>query len=398
MRPNARPDVHLTYCTNIHPGERWTDVHAAIETHVPGVKQRVAPDRPFGLGLRLGAAAAEDLQNPAAREALRESLRRHDLYVFTLNGFPYGPFHGTPVKTAVYRPDWAEPARLSYTQRLVEILADLLPADVEGSISTVPGCFRPRARDLGVLEAIAHGLLTCTAQLWRLGTETGKHIALALEPEPHCLLERIDETIEFFESRLLAGEAFEAFTRATGLGRTEAEVVIRRHLGVCLDTCHAAVEFEDPVAIVARLRAAAVRIAKVQVTTGLKVTPVTPRTLEPLRSFADPVYLHQTVARRGDTLTRYLDLPEALETATNADADEWRVHFHVPVFCARLDALGNTQDFLEPCLASILETGASRHFEIETYTWDVLPPRHRDVPIDEAIARELLWTLERLNQ
>jgi sugar phosphate isomerase/epimerase len=399
MRTDARHDLHLTYCTNIHPGERWADVRRAVETHVPAVKQMVAPDRPFGVGLRLGGTAAEDLQRPAAREELIDLLRRHDLYVFTLNGFPHGAFHGTAVKAAVYRPDWSEPSRVSYTRHLVDLLATVLPADVEGSISTVPGCFRPRADERDILPTIARNLLECTAELWRRAEETGTRIVLALEPEPHCLLERIDETVAFFETWLLAGDAFEHFLETTGLRRAEGEQAVRRHLGVCLDTCHAAVEFEDPVTIVTHLRAAAIRVAKVQVTTGLKVSPITARSIERLRDFADPVYLHQTVIRRGHTLDRFLDLPEAIAAHERgeAEADEWRIHFHVPVFCEQLDSFENTQAFLRPCLQALVDGGASRHFEVETYTWDVLPPQHRNVPVADAIARELRWTLERLS-
>ena len=399
MRPDARPDLHLTYCTNIHPGERWADVREALQTHVPAVKERVAPDRPFGVGLRLGASAVDELAAPAARAELLELLQRGDLYVFTLNGFPYGPFHGTPVKEAVYRPDWSEPARLTYTRRLVELLAVLLPEGVEGSISTVPGCFRPRAGDPRRVDAIAHALLSCAAELWQRAQTTGTTIVLALEPEPHCLLERVDETVAFFELALLRGPAFDGFAKATGLDHARAEAAVRRHLGVCLDTCHAAVQFEDPVGCVEQLRAAAIRIAKVQVTTGLRVAPVTAAQVERLSRFADPVYLHQTVAHHPGGLRRFLDLPEAIEGYRRGDVPEgeWRVHYHVPVFSDRLDAFENTQAFLRPCLDEIVRTDASRHFEVETYTWDVLPAEQRDVPVEDAIAREIQWTLERLS-
>jgi sugar phosphate isomerase/epimerase len=399
MRLDAPSDVHLTYCTNIHPGERWADVRRALDVHVPAVKRRVAAHRPFGVGLRLGRAAADDLVDPAALEELRDLLERHELYIFTINGFPHGAFHGTTVKTSVYRPDWSEDERLTYTRRLVDIMAAVLPTGLEGSISTVPGCYRPRGEEPGILEAIARNLATCAAELWRRAEQTGTRIVLALEPEPHCLLERIDETIGFFETWLLHGDAFTRFQRATGLGPGAAEQAIRQHLGVCLDTCHAAVEFEDPTAIVTHLNDAAIRIAKVQVTTGLKIAPVDADRLRQLHGFADPVYLHQTVVRRGRRLTRYVDLPEALEGQAHADgnADEWRIHYHVPVFQERLDRFENTQSFLRPCLAALTGTHATRHYEVETYTWDLLPERYRRVPIDEAIARELRWTLERMS-
>src|SRR4051812_44733868 len=100
--------LHLGYCTNIHPGETWDEVFANVSTHVLVVKGRVCPDRPFGVGLRLSAVAARELAAPGVLAAFRDFLRTHGLYVFTINGFPYGAFHGTVVKENVYRPDWLE--------------------------------------------------------------------------------------------------------------------------------------------------------------------------------------------------------------------------------------------------------------------------------------------------
>jgi len=33
--------AHLTYCTNIHPGESWAEVEANLARHVVAVKARV---------------------------------------------------------------------------------------------------------------------------------------------------------------------------------------------------------------------------------------------------------------------------------------------------------------------------------------------------------------------
>ena len=48
---------HLTYCTNVHPGESWDDVRGHLERDVPAVQERVCPDQPFGVGLRLAGQA-----------------------------------------------------------------------------------------------------------------------------------------------------------------------------------------------------------------------------------------------------------------------------------------------------------------------------------------------------
>src|SRR5438132_878800 len=100
--------AHLTYCTNIHPGESWSEVRANLERHVVRVKERIAPRERFGIGLRLSAQAARELASPPLMMAFRRWLDAHDLYVFTINAFPYGAFHGTRVKEDVYRPDWLE--------------------------------------------------------------------------------------------------------------------------------------------------------------------------------------------------------------------------------------------------------------------------------------------------
>ena len=202
MRLAAPGAPHLTYCTNIHAGDSWSEVRANVAAHVTAVKARVAPDRPFGVGLRLSAAAAAALDTPADLDAFRALLAEHDLYVFTMNGFPYGAFHGAPVKERVYRPDWTEDARLAYTDRLARLLADLLPPNCEGTISTVPGAYKDRVGTAADVEAIARNLAAHVATLHDLRERRGVTITLALEPEPCCQLETVAETVAFFEERL----------------------------------------------------------------------------------------------------------------------------------------------------------------------------------------------------
>lgn len=385
---------HLTYCTNIHAGETWPQVLSGLRRHLPPIKARVAPDQPLGVGLRLSAEAAEALADAAAFAELRRLLDEGGYYVFTINGFPYGRFHGQPVKEGAYRPDWSRDERLLYTNRLADLLAALIPDGLGGSVSTVPGTFKPWAE--GAVPAIVDNLLRHVGHLVALERRTGRRIVLALEPEPYCLLETIAEAIDFFERHLFADAAAERLAELTGLARPAAADAVRRHLGVCYDVCHAAVEFEDPRDSIARLQGAGIEIAKVQLSAALKVARVDARALERLRPFDEPVYLHQVVARRNGRLTRFLDLPEALASATASDDTEWRIHFHVPIFLADVVDFATTQDFLSEILALHLERPISPHLEVETYTWDVLPARYREVEVSAAIARELDWVKDRL--
>lgn len=392
--PETAGGGHLSYCTNIHAGESWAEVRGALTQHLPAVKAAASPEAPFGVGLRLGAAAAHELADPAALAELRGLLERLDGYVFTLNGFPFGAFHGTRVKEQVYAPDWGEDERLDYSNRLADILAALLPEGVAGSISTVPVTYRPWAE--GRLEGMTRNIARHAARLAGIEAATGRHLTLALEPEPCCYLETIAETVRYFERHLFADPAVGELAEAAGLDRDAGRAAMRRHVGVCYDVCHAAVEYEDPKASIAALRHAGIRVAKLQLSSALRIAEVSPEAVNALAAFDEPVYLHQVIERRGARLRRYRDLPEALPEAARAAGAEWRVHFHVPVFLEAVTDFGTTQAFLREILALQRRDPIAPHLEVETYTWDVLPACYRNVSVSEAIARELRWVRDQL--
>jgi len=395
--PSAGRDLgHLTYCTNIHAGEPLEEVMRGLARHLPAIKAAVSKDRPLGVGLRLGHQAAEGLRDAGALAALKRFLAEGGYYVFTINGFPYGAFHGRAVKEDAYKPDWSDPLRLAYTDHLADLLSELLPAGQEGSVSTVPCTFKPWAE--GRLEAITGHLIRHVAHLAGIAARTGQTIALALEPEPHCLLETIEETVAFFNERLFDRGGIARLATLTRLSPAAAEAAMRRHIGVCYDVCHAAVEFEDPQASIGQLRANGILIAKLQLSSALKVAVFDQESARHLAAFAEPVYLHQAVQKFNGTLRRFLDLPQALAASGAAAGAELRVHFHVPVFLEHMAHFGTTQAFLAEILALHRADPISRHLEVETYTWDVLPPSYRSADLSSAIARELNWVKARLLQ
>lgn len=387
---------HLTYCTNIHAGEPLDEVMSSLARHLPDIKARVARDRPLGVGLRLGNAAASRLREPGALAELKSFLASGGYYVFTLNGFPYGAFHGRAVKEDAYRPDWGDPLRQAYTDHLADILAELLPAGQEGSVSTVPCTFKPWAE--GRLEAVTDHLIRHVAHLVGIRGRTGQTIALALEPEPCCYLETIDETVAFFKNRLFDRGGVARLAALTGLSAADAETAMRAHIGVCYDVCHAAVEFEDPQASVEQLRANGILIAKLQLSSALRVAAFERESARHLAAFAEPVYLHQVVQKSNGSLRRFVDLPQALAASGDAAGAEWRVHFHVPVFLEQMAHFGTTQSFLAAILALHRANPISQHLEVETYTWDVLPESYRNLDLSAAIARELNWVKAQLQQ
>lgn len=389
---------HLTYCTNIHAGADWPDMIAGLRRWVPHIKSIVAPDARFGLGLRIAASAAESLTQKGKLSELQEFLDVTGCYVFTINGFPYGPFHGQPVKERVYAPDWRTQERLAYTNALADILVRLLPDDIDGSISTVPGSFK--AWSVGHEDRIADGMIDHVAHLVAIHRSSGRMIRLAIEPEPCCMLETIEETVSFFKDRIFSARAAARLSDVCGFSRSDAEVALRDHVGVCYDVCHAAVEYEDPAQSIAALQAAGITIPKLQLSSALRIPSVGVGTATAIAPFDEPVYLHQVVARDltnpGQPLRRFVDLPEALAVIDESIGKEWRVHFHVPLFINELNDFGTTQFFLREILEIHGQNPISSHLEVETYTWDVLPDLYRGVDVATAIGRELQWVLGHL--
>ncbi|HSQ71706.1 MAG TPA: metabolite traffic protein EboE, partial [Rubrivivax sp.] len=401
---NLGGGVHLTYCSNIHPGESWAEVRANFDHHVVAVRDRLMPGGDFGIGLRLSARAAAELAEPAVLAEFRDFLARHRMYVFTLNGFPYGTFHGARVKEGVYLPDWRSPERLRYSNQLADLLARLfpepLPGDIalEGSVSTVPGAFKPALGGPHDVALMVEHLLRHVAHLVALHARTGRRIALALEPEPHCFLETLAEVIEFFEGELHGPAAMQRIVELTGLDPAAAAEALHAHLGICLDLCHAAVEFEHAAEGLRRLERAGIRVHKMQISAGLRLPALNTAALEALRRFDDAVYLHQVVEQGPGGLKRFADLPEALASLHDGTAGrEWRVHFHVPIFLDRLAPFASTQGFIREVLAIHRTRPVSAHLEVETYTWSVLPEPFRSGSVDEAVARELAWVRTELS-
>lgn len=394
---------HLTYCTNIHPGEEWSPFFEALQHSLPQVKSRFCPDQPMGVGLRLSAVAAHTLaQDPVGLSIFQQWLNETQLYVFTINGFPYGKFHSAPVKQAVYQPDWTTPERVVYTETLATLLAALLPAGMHGSISTVPVGFKPDLLAQGKLETAVQNLLKVAAALYHLHQKTGHCIHLALEPEPGCFLETTSETVDFFTTHLFSEGALERWRElvfdARGGDEKDRQSLslasLKQYLGVCLDTCHAAVMYESSRAAAEMLVEAGVPIHKVQLSSALQVHKVDDVTRTKLASFAEGVYLHQSNIRENNSTEFFLDLPEAL--AAVQSHQELRSHFHVPVFFQSVDGLGTTQADLIEFLAAQNDNIYSTHLEVETYTFGVLPEPLKTATIEDSIARELDWVLERL--
>jgi len=389
---------HLTYSTLVHPGDTWAEMWASLTTYVPQVRARVAPRDRFGVSLRLSAASAQTLTSSRAeRRKLKAFLDDNDMYLYTVNAFPYGPFKNQVVKERVYEPDWRSDERAVYTMQVADILAEVAAPGIEPTIQSPPLGFKPRVTGPDVVAAYTRQVLRVVAHLIKLHERTGCKVRLALEPEPYCFLETTAEAVDYFTNHLYAAPAVTSLAAQTGLSERNAQAALQDHLGMVYDICHQAVEYEDIGASLRTLASAGIPVFKLQEAAALRVPEVTQAKVDALKRFADTVYLTQTVERRDGALTRYLNLEDAFAAWEKRPGPrEWRTHFHVPVFLDDLGDFKTTRFAIEDALKFHKENKLSPHLEIETYTWDVLPAHLKTGDIVDYVVMEIEWVREQL--
>jgi sugar phosphate isomerase/epimerase len=390
---------HLTYSTLVHPGDDWEQMWESLNTYVPKVKERFAGNRRFGVSLRLSAKSAETLsKSRAERDKLRKFLDDGNMYLYTVNAFPYGAFKGTVVKEQVYEPDWRSQERTQYTCNVADVLAEVAAPELLPSIQTAPLGFKPRVIGPDVVDSCTDHVLRVAKHLVELADRTGTTVTLGLEPEPYCFLETTDETVEYFTKHLYSGAAVEKFAKMTTLPIAEAIAALRRHVGIVYDICHQAVEFEDIGASLQKLVDAGIPIVKLQEAAAMHMPEVTQSIVDTLKRYSKTIYLTQTTEKKNGKLTRFLNLEDAFAAwEKDPGPREWRTHFHVPVFLDDLGPFRTTRFAIEDALRFHKAKPLSRQLEIETYTWDVLPDNLKSGDIVDYVCRELDWVRGQLS-
>jgi hypothetical protein len=354
----------LGYGTNLHAAEDAADIAAVLAAWAGPLRERLGWER-LGVDLRLGLRALDgDLS------ALRRVLDRHRLSAHTLNGFPLLPFQAARVKENAYLPDWSEPSRLEASLRLLDA-ALLLSDEPELTISTSPGSFRPFGTQRNDPLPFARALGTWAAAACRAHRRTGRAVILCPEPEPWCSLETSHDFAAFWQGPL-AEQGLSACAAGLDGDAAAAAAALRRHLGICFDTCHVSLAYEDQAAAVARLRAAGVRIAKCQLSAAPEARDAAGLAI--LAGMAEPRFLHQSALTDGNgQVERCVDL-DGLAGAV-ARLPGWTVarsHFHVPVDAGLLpNGLHTTIADSRRGLAACLAAGCT-HIAVETYTWPLM--------------------------
>ncbi len=403
---HADRPLRLAYCLNLHAARDLAGLYEGLERITLPLREALAPESSFGVGMWFPASVARALALPEGRaelDSLAEFIRVHGLDPFTFNAFPYEDFQRDGLKADVYRPTWLEDERVRYTLDVATIAARLNAPAAEGelshvSISTHPGSYGDWIRSAEDLAHCARNFGRAIAGLAAIEARGGPRIVLSLEAEPLA---------SAGNSRELAG--FLAFARAevarelaggSGGDSASGHALAARHLGTCLDACHSAVEFE-PAEDALTFASQGGPLGKLQFSSALSLEQPRsdPVARKELIALAEPRFLHQVVGRAGLRLLHAEDLPALDRELTGSSAlwlecDEWRCHFHVPVDLARMSHLGTTRPHADRLLRLLLaqpETWSTHelHVEIETYTWDVLPrPARGTGEIVDGLRRE----------
>jgi hypothetical protein len=239
---------HLTYCTNIHPGESWSASFDNLKLHLPIIREKLDHRGPMAIGLRVSNEASLELVEHEKLKAFKNWMEENGFYVFTFNGFPYGGFHRQRVKDEVHQPDWTTQERRDYTLRLFDIMSQLLPKDLDGGISTSPISYRHWHKSVSETEKVweisTRHLIEVVLHLHRLHQQTGKLMHLNIEPEPDGMIENAEETLKFFQERLF-GIGAKYLEDSLGLSNAKAQELILTHIRLCYDVCHFAVVYSD---------------------------------------------------------------------------------------------------------------------------------------------------------
>lgn len=403
MKLDSYSQYDITYCSNIYSGDTWQDIFLNLKKNIPEISSKVAQTKAFGIGLRLSNNAAIQMLENDNILIFQQWLNTNNYYVATINGFVYGNFYNTSIKNKVYKPDWTTLERANFNFTLIEILSKLCPIGGDVGFSTSPLDYKfglHKKNDKSFNDLTLEYLVQLIKKLIYIEKKEGKTIHIDFEPEADCLLEKISDIVNFFENLLLVDLALK-LTNELNISLTEAKTYIFRHLRICYDICHQAVQFEDHLKNFEILSKSGIKIGKIQLSSALEIN-VKPNTLidliDDLNKFKDKIYLHQVVIKSFDgSFNKYRDLPEALENFEDNNESFWRIHYHLPIFAKKYNNFLTTSEEIKTVINFLKTSSITSCLEIETYTWEILPEELK-LNLTQSIVREYEWIIEQFNE
>ena len=174
--------------------------------------------------------------------------------------------------------------------------------------------------------------------------------------------------------------------------------IIYKHIGINYDTCHFALQYEDASTALKALTDAGLRISKVHLSSALEIDLTEPNSLDQIKQFDEPTYLHQVMINDGSgNIARFKDIDEALNHKSqiaNLKSAKARIHFHIPLHAEPKAPFSSTIQHTIDTLHYLQQNpDTCAHLETETYTWGVLPDELQ-APIEDQLTQEHLWVLQ----
>ena len=373
----------IGYCSNVHAGESWESTVSNLSEYPAKVRSYLQDPQELQLGIWISAKAAEVANQNDDFKNFRKLLKENEFKIQSLNAFPFGHFHEEIVKKNVYQPTWQHEERLSYLKNLLRILKKSEACAQEVSISTLPLGFQSELNDPSFINDCILMLSKAVETLVEFEKETGIKVHLSIEPEPHCVLEKSSDVVQFYKSLFLNSKV--------------SESILLDKLRICYDTCHAAIQFEEPNTILKNYQDLGIQVGKVQISSALVIDFSKHEKIDLLNSIKaflkDQKYLHQVVGYEKSERITFEDLPQAYTywSETNPQG-EYRIHFHVPVDLNEYEFMTTTQNHILDLFQENKKNKVTDIWEVETYTWDVLPKNLRTQPLHKLIAHELNWS------
>nr|YP_009551192.1 hypothetical protein [Vischeria sp. ACOI 3415]QAA12125.1 hypothetical protein [Vischeria sp. ACOI 3415] len=402
MKIQTYKQFDLTYCSNIHPGDSWEEIFSNLKINIPLIKMKLSPNKPFGIGLRLSNKAANQLLKNNNLNKLKKWLNQNNCYVITLNGFVYGEFYKTSIKEKVYYPDWTNRKRNNFNNTLINLSAELCLPGNEVGFSTSPLAYKFYSKKVSndlFCGRVSNYILELVQQLIKIYEKQGKIIHIDFEPEADCILENIQDMLLFFGEFILKKIAF-ILAKDLQISLFQARIHLVRHVRICYDVCHQAIQFEDHIKNFIALNQIGVKIGKIQISSALhlKLDQYEQNFLiNKLNKFKDNVYLHQVTEKKSNGyLYKYRDLSEAISNLNKNRTSEWRVHFHLPIFNQKYANFLTTNQDIDDIVKFLKISALTSCLEIETYTWEIIP---KNIKLDllSSISKEYEWIIIQFN-
>jgi hypothetical protein len=384
--------VDLSYCTNIHFGESWEEVFYILKFHSRKLRNAFLKMDQFGIGLRLSNSSIINLSKSSFFFDFLFWLKINNFYIKSVNGFPYSFFGSNYIKDNVYLPDWSNFKRYIYSRRIIILFSNFLNKNNFGGISTLPLSYKYFFCNYSYnnlyIKSIKY-LYSLLILLNDIYVNNKIFIHLDIEPEPDCVVSNTLDYINFFKKWLLDRIILYFLKK-------KIHMFILNYFRICFDICHSSVEFESICQSFNSIFLFNIKFGKFQISSSLKIDKMNFYNSYVFSYLPETPYIHQVYGKTFyDNIITYKDISLAHILLYKKKIVEYRIHYHVPIFFDKYEIFESTQQYIIEFFKLLKKRNAFYIFEIETYTFDILPC-YLKLNILYSLKREYDWVIKNL--